>query len=396
MKRKKKKILFIMESLHIGGAEKSLLTILNLLDYNRYDVDLFLFDYKGEFFKMIPKNVKLLPLCKKYKIFSRDRKLSPIIFLLKLDFKSFYHSIHWLLKALISKIKGEKLYIGWDDIKYFFDDINKKYDTSIAFLERKTIYFNVDKVKSKNKIGFIHNDYSIYPYDVKLDSKYFSYYKYIATVSEHCKEVLENIFPSYKKKFVVIKNMVSKELILKLAEEKIENYNIEKNYINIVSVGRLVYQKGFDIAIEVCKKLKDENVKIRWYVIGDGEEKNNLKKKIKEYNLENIFYLVGADVNPYKWMNIADIYIQPSRFEGYGITVAEAKCLTKPIIASDIPEFRELLNDNKGLLCSTVNDYILAIEEVICKKGLKTKLIKNLQDEKENFDELEKLYKICK
>ena len=189
MKRKKKKILFIMESLHIGGAEKSLLTILNLLDYNRYDVDLFLFDYKGEFFKMIPKNVKLLPLCKKYKIFSRDRKLSPIIFLLKLDFKSFYHSIHWLLKALISKIKREKLYIGWDDIKYFFDDINKKYDTSIAFLERKTIYFNVDKVKSKNKIGFIHNDYSIYPYDVKLDSKYFSYYKYIATVSEHCKEI---------------------------------------------------------------------------------------------------------------------------------------------------------------------------------------------------------------
>ena len=194
----------------------------------------------------------------------------------------------------------------------------------------------------------------------------------------------------------MIKNRVSKELILKLAEEKIENYNIEKNYINIVSVGRLVYQKGFDIAIEVCKKLKEENVKIRWYVIGDGEEKNNLKKKIKEYNLENIFYLVGADVNPYKWMNIADIYIQPSRFEGYGITVEEAKCLTKPIIASDIPEFRELLNDNKGLLCSTVNDYILAIEEVICKKGLKTKLIKNLQDEKENFDELEKLYKICK
>ena len=396
MKRKKRKLLFIMESLHIGGAEKSLITILNLLDYTRYDVDLFLFDYKGEFFKMIPEEVNLLKESKKYKTFIRNRKLSPIIFLLKLDFKSFYHSLHWLFKTLISKLKSEKIYIGWDDISYFFNSIDKKYDTSIAFLERKTIYFNVDKVNAKNKVGFIHNDYSTYPYDDSLDRKYFKYYNYIATVSSHCKDVLIDIFPEYKKKFIVIKNMVSKELILKLAEEKIENYNIEKNYINIVSVGRLVYQKGFDIAIDICKKLKKENIKIKWYVIGDGEEKRKLKKKIKEKNLENTFYLVGADVNPYKWMNIADIYVQPSRFEGYGITVAEAKCLAKPIIASDIPEFRELLNDNKGLLCSTINDYILVIEEVICKKSLKNKLIKNLQDEKENFDELEKLYKICK
>lgn len=383
-----------MESLRIGGAEKSLLTILNLLDYTKYEVDLFLFKHNGDFFPMIPSQVHLLEESKSYKIFSDNRKMSPLKFLTKLDFKKVYHSSIWLFQTLISKIKKEKLYIGWNHVKYFFDTIEKEYDTSIAFLERKTIYFNIDKVKSKNKIGFIHNDYSIYPYDDKLDRYYFKYYNKIATVSEHCKDVLIQIFPEYKDKFMVIKNMVSKELIKKLSQEKIINNKLDKNSIKIVSVGRLVKQKGFDQAIIICKKLVENNINIQWYIIGEGEERNHLESLIKGYQLENNIFLVGADTNPYKWINIADIYVQPSRFEGYGITVAEAKTLNKPIVASDIPEFRELLDNDKGLLSKNINDFVINIEKIINDKKLKTKLINNLKLEKITFEELEQLEKI--
>lgn len=383
-----------MESLQIGGAEKSLLTLLSLLDYDKYEVDLFLFEHKGEFLKLIPKKVNLLSSSKKYNIFSQNRKLSPIKFLLTGNFKCFYHSSIWLIKTLISKIKNQQLYIGWEHIKYMFDKLDKQYDTSISFLERKTIYYGVDKVISKKKIGFIHNDYSIYPYDKEMDEYYFKFYNNIATVSEHCKEVLIDKFPNYKDKFLVIKNMVSKSMIEKLSEEKITNYKINKNYINIVSVGRLVNQKGFDIAIEICKKLLEENFKIHWYIIGEGEERNNLEKLIKKYNLENNFFLVGADTNPYKWMNIADVYVQPSRFEGYGITVAEAKCLNKTIVASNIPEFRELLDDEKGLLANDISDFIEQVKKIYRNKALKDKFSKNPSNNKKNLVELEKLYNI--
>lgn len=391
---KKKKILFIMESLKIGGAEKSLLTILSLLDYNKYDVDLFLFEHEGDFMKFLPKEVNLLPESKKYKIFIKNRKLSSFKFILNGNIICWYHSFIWLINALISKIKKQKLYIGWNQIRYMFTNLEKEYDTSISFLERKTIYFNIDKVNAKNKIGFIHNDYSIYPYDEKLDRYYFKYYNKIATVSEHCKEVLIEIFPEYKDKFIVIKNMVSKTMIEELAKEKIKNYKIDKEYINIVSVGRLVNQKGFDKAIEICKNLLEEKTKIHWYIIGEGQERNNLELLIKKYNLENNFFLVGADTNPYKWMNIADIYVQPSRFEGYGITVAEAKVLNKPIVASNIPEFKELLDNNRGILAVNDEEFVKWIKKIIKDKKLTKKLETTLKKEKTSLNELEKIYKI--
>ena len=388
----KKKILFIMESLGIGGAEKSLVTILNLIDYSEYDVDLFLFAHCGDFMDMIPKEVNILPEDEKYKIFKDNRKKSFIKYIMKLDFKSAFYSICWLIGVLFSKFKKQKLYIGWKYVKNLFSSIEKEYDTSIAFLERKTIYFNVDKVNSRNKIGFIHNDYSKYPYDEKLDKYYFSYYNKIATVSEHCKEVLIELFPEYRDKFIVIKNMVSKDLIEKLSNEKINNYNINKDFTNIVSVGRLVKQKGFDIAIEICKKLVNDNYKVHWYIIGEGEERGKLEELIIENKLENNLFLVGADTNPYKWMKIADIYVQPSRFEGYGITVAEAKVLNKVIIASDIPEFRELL-DKKELLFNNKENLYNNIIKVIKEPEHYLKLEDSTQKEG-YFEELEKIYEI--
>ena len=387
----KKRILFIMDSLRIGGAEKSLVTILNLLDYEKYDIDLYLLNHEGEFYSFIPKQVNILKEDSNYKIFAQGRKKSVIMYLLKFDFKNAFYSLCWLFGALLYRITNKKLYIGWKFIKKIIKPLDKEYDTSIAFLERKTIYFNVNKVKAKNKIGFIHNDYSKHPYNYKLEKKYFKYYNKIATVSESCKCVLENIFPEYKEKFIVIKNIVLKGIIVKLSKEKIDTYDINRDCTNIVSVGRLVYQKGFDIAIEICKKLVDDGIKINWYIIGEGEERHNLEELIKKHNLEKNFILVGRDVNPYKWMNIADIYIQPSRWEGYGITVAEAMKLEKLIITSNIREFKELLKNEKGIIANDTNDFYSKIKENIINREIREKYINNLKTEKDNLDEIKKI-----
>lgn len=391
----KKKILFIMPTLEIGGAEKSLITILNLLDYDRYDVDLFLISHKGEFMKMIPNKVNVLPEDKKYKYYKdNDKKIVPFKYLMRLDLMSAFFSIKWLIEAKISRVLNKKLYIGWNNKRHFFNQLKTKYDVAISFLERDTIYFNIDKVWAKKRIGFIHCDYSKYSYDYKLDKRYLKRYNYIATVSEDCKKVLTNIFPEYKEKFLVIKNMIMPEIINNLSKEQIINFKKEKDELIITSVGRLVIQKGYDIAVEICRELVNSGINVRWFIIGEGSQRKNIERKIKEYNLEKNLILVGNDINPYRWMNIADIYVQTSKSEGYGITIAEAKVLYKPIVASNIPQFREQLDDEKGILCNNTEEFKNAIIRISKDNEYKGKLIENLKQEKINYNELKKFESI--
>lgn len=392
----KKKILFIEEGLGMGGAEKSLLTILSLIDYSKYDVDLFLFKHTGSFMPLLPKKVNLLNKDEDFTIYNKNRKSAPINFLKLCDFKKFFHSLCYLVNAAFHNLVLKKEYIGWNHVKNMFSSIDKEYDVAISFLEKKTIYFNVDKVKAKKRIGFIHIDYSQYPYDYKLDKKYFKYFNNIATVSDHCKEVLENIFPEYREKFCVIKNMISIDMINKMADEEVILKKHEDDII-IVTVGRLVEQKGIDNAILVCKELVDAGYPIRWYSVGKGGDKEKLEKMIEERNLKNNFILAGPQLNPYKYMKACDIYVQPSRFEGYGITVAEAKALRKPIVATNIPEFQEqILNKKTGLLVKSNEEMVNAIEKIINNKELKNIFIENLKNDKNfvNKSELNKLYKL--
>lgn len=183
----KKKILFIEEGLGIGGAEKSLLAILNLLDYSKYEVDLFLFRHTGEFMNMLPKEVNLLKVSEDFSLFEENKKASPLNFLKKYNIKATVYSSLYLINSGIYKIKKEhiknKEYIGWNFLKNLFKPLEKEYDVAISFLEKKTIYFNVDKVKAKRRIGFVHIDYSKYPYNYKMDKKYFKEFNNIATVS---------------------------------------------------------------------------------------------------------------------------------------------------------------------------------------------------------------------
>lgn len=366
----KQKILFVMESLRIGGAEKSLVTLLSLLDYSKVDVDLFLFENEGEFLQFVPKEVNIISELENKCIYKHGYIQTIKILIKKIKIYSLIMYLIYLIKLSINHYILKKEYVGWKYIKYLYPKINKQYDVSIGFLEKKSIYFTVDNTISNKKIGYIHNDYEKIFNNKIIDYKYFKELNYIITVSEHCKEVLEKNFTEYKEKIKYIKNFISQQLIIDMSNQKLKvKFNNEN--INIVTVARLVEQKGIDNAINICEKLVEKYKNIVWYVIGDGSEKERLLNIIKNKKLEKNFILLGSKSNPYKYIKNADIYVQPSRFEGYGITIAEAKILEKNIVATNIPEFAEqLVNYPNAKLARDNEEFVSNISNYITNKEI--------------------------
>lgn len=175
----------------------------------------------------------------------------------------------------------------------------------------------------------------------------------------------------------------------------IEEADVEKDTNVIVSVGRLNYEKGFDIAVDTCKRLVDGGMNLVWYIVGEGSERTMLEKRINEYRLNNNLILMGNSPNPYKYMSKADIYVQPSRFEGKSIAIDEAKILCKPIVVTNFSTVLDQIKDGKNGIISEMNSKSLAdkISNCIYDYELRNKLIKNLEKESSFADtEVEKLY----
>lgn len=357
------KLLFIMESLGIGGAEKSLLTLLSKLDYDRFDVSLFLFRHDGELMQFLPAEVNLLPEDASFAVFANNWKTASLAYLRRGDFVRAWYSFCYLIGCVWQRLSNRTLYIGWSFVQHLFDDNDLSADVAIAYLERKCVYFTAEKVSAPHKIAFIHNDYSVYPYDAKLDTRYFAGYRTIATVSNHCRHVLAELFPQYAERFAVVRNTISPSMIRRMAQEKCPQALGNDGVLTLVTAGRLVEQKGYDRAVRICRTLVDNGITVRWFAVGDGPARPALEEQIDKLGLRQNFVFVGATANPYPWMNAADVYVQPSRFEGFGITVAEAKALGKRIVCSDIPEFREQLEDYPNVwFAASDEDFSRAIE----------------------------------
>lgn len=396
MSNLKKNVLFIINNLNCGGAEKALISLLEEMDYSRFDVDLFLFKHEGMFMKSIPKEINLLPESENYRYFDMSLVIAAKELLKKLNTRILFNRVlfKFLLKTDNPSIYEQK---GWKYVSSAFDKLEKEYDVAIGYLEKNPIYFCVDKVKAKKKIGWIHTEYSKLGIDKSIDNYYFSKIDNIFTVSNECKIDLEYMFPQYDRKIEYMPNIISEKRIKFLSKEEVTDIRFDVGAINIVSVGRLEYVKGFDLAIEVSKILIKNGNKIKWYIIGEGSQRVFLENKIDEYDLENSFELLGEKENPYPYISKADIYVQPSRFEGMGISISEAKCLKKPIVITNFKAAKsQIKNDFDGLIVDIDAESIAnGITLLINNQHIKNKFIKNLMDEHvENSLEINKLYEI--
>lgn len=387
----KKDLLFVIPSLDAGGAEKSLVNLLYTINSDIYNVDLYLFHKKGLFLEQIPSYVNVLENNENFKIFSQDLSSSVIQFVKNFNFKLAFYRLAFFFKNTIDK-KPSAEQFSWKYISKSIDKITKNYDASIAFLEKSAIYFVVDKTNAHQKIGYIHNDYNKLQLDADFDRNYFKKLDKIITVSEECKNVLDQVF-LHPEKNLVIENISSPLLINELAEEPLD---IDLGENSMVSIGRLHHQKGFDLGIEAAKILKNNKVDFKWYIIGEGEERKNLENKINEYQLQENFILLGNKKNPYHYLKKATIYVHPSRFEGKSIAIDEAKILQKPIIVTDFSTAKDQLVDNFTSLFSTFEAYDLAqkIELLLLNKELQKKLTNNLENQFSTEKEIEKFYQL--
>ncbi|WP_052476260.1 glycosyltransferase [Cohnella kolymensis] len=343
----KKKVLISMYSLHIGGAERSLIGLLESFDYDQYEVDLFLYRHEGEFLAHVPKEVNLLPPIRPYTTFER-----PILEVIREGY--LYLGTARVLAKLKTRMKhgaSEGLSQTYRQMQYTWKlslprlpKIEKQYDTAISFLGPH--YFVLDKVQAKVKFGWNHTDYfTIVNPDKRLDESMWRRLDYIVSVSEDCRASFLKVFPHLHEKAVVIENIISTAFVREQSKVNVKAEMPDDGAIKICSVGRFSDAKGFDLAVVACKKLIEAGYNIKWYIVGYGGEEELIKRLIQEQDMTDRFILLGKKTNPYPYIKECDIYCQPSRYEGKAVTVREAQILGKPVLITNFPTAKSQVRD---------------------------------------------------
>lgn len=360
----KKKILFMVSSMNIGGVEKSLLSLLAVIPKEKYDITVLTLEKKGGFLEYIPKHVRVIEAewFKEIKPIIMDTPQNTIKRYLKsgkvFKIPSFTYSYYKAKKS------GNR-YIYYKNILKSTPFNKEYYDVAIAYAGPTEIIdaYIGHKVNANKKIAWVHFDISKHKINEKLYETLYKRFDKIFVVSNEANKKLNSIISSTINKSEVLLNIISKDLVCSMANEEIE-FDNEFNGVKIITVGRLSKEKGQDLAINALYKLKQDGYKVKWYCVGDGNARKEYEELIKKKKLERDFILLGATPNPYPYMKNADIYVQTSRHEGYCLTLAEAKCLCKFIISTNFIGAYEQIEDK-------VNGFIVEVNENEIYKKIK-------------------------
>lgn len=364
------KIIFGITGLTLGGAERVLVDIANELS-SKFDITIFTIYAKGEFEKELSKNIKLINL--------KDKSYNEL---------SSFQKIAMSLRLMINKRSIYKKYI------------DNGYNTEIAFLEGPiTRLFSV-KNSNVKKIAWVHNDINkVFGQGFKskvkkiFDKKCYSIYNDIVFVSNDNKEQFEETYSLNNNKYV-IPNYISIKRVLQKSEDSFDNV-FKNEEINFLTVARLTEQKAIDRLIRVHSKLIDDGYKHKFYCIGDGPERNNLEELIKKYNVEKSFVLLGKKDNPYPYMKNCDVFALVSNYEGFPMTILEARILNKQILITDTAAREAVEGYSKSYITeNSENGVYEGIKNVI--KIVSSNDNKHKDDVYNNNDIIEKIEKLVK
>lgn len=383
-----KKIAIVTRKIITGGIEKALISMLEIMLKDKFDITLFVMARGGEFEEYIPKQVKIKCL------YGEEKSIKEKI-IGKLKRADIIGAIKIPLYTALA-IKAKK---GYEQERYLSKILPKqteKFDLAIAYHTPASfpVIYVSEHLNAKKKVAWIHSDVEVYKNELENYIDYYEKFEKIYCVSKYGKDKFDNQYHKMKNKTDVIYNIINNEQIYNLADE----YKaFEDNFdgIRILTVGRLTKQKGTDIIPKIIYTILENRFNIRWYVVGDGEERENIINEIKVLGLEERLILVGTKNNPYPYFKECDIYVQPSRHEGYCLTLAEAKRFNKPIVTTDfVGAVEQIKNNETGLI---VRFDEREIEESIIKiiedDELRDKFILNLNKYRDiNNLEMEKLY----
>ena len=396
----KKKVLFVTNTMGRARAEKCLQALLELLDPEKYDLSVYSIINRGELYSDMPDYVRILnknPCTKSVLDSAGLAAIGRQILWSLLKKCSFITYIPYFFRVLFHQIKVKRLDFSklfWMLLARNAKRFDEEYDLAVAFIEGAATYYVADYVKAKKKATYVHIDYLAAGYSPKLDKKYYDKFDRVFCVSDTVRKVFLTAYPEYKEKTFFFHNMVPRERIIRLSKEG-EGFTDGFDGLRILTVGRLHYQKAYDLAIPALAELRRRGHNVRWYVIGEGAEEDNLRALIKQNGVEDSFILLGTTPNPYPFIAGCDIYSQASRFEGWCIALAESLVLARPVLASRCAGNEEQVTDGEtGVLIDLSTENIVeGMEKLITSPERREKFTRNLSGIALDFKkDLEMLY----
>lgn len=393
----KKKLLFVNESLTLAGGEKSLIALLSNLNSDKYDIDIQLFKFGGALDDFIPEYVNVLPPLAYTQYTGKSWKNNLLSFLKGENTQMFFSKLSYSLFLRCRKRNhNEKAMLFWKCTKKSFSIQTKQYDVAIAYAQGIPTFYTMDKVKSKKKIAWINVVLNFPPATKKYNYNFYKQYDSIVSVSSINKQQFKELYPDFSSRLNLIYDIIDYKSMTKMSELKNQEFN--KDTFNILTVARLnKNQKGYDITLRACRILRDKGIDFHWYAVGTGDYRSEMEKYIKENQLENCFTFLGTTANPYPYFKAADLYVQTSRLEGFGISIAEARLLNLPVVTTRYDSVDvQMIHEKNGLITdlnpeSVAEGIIRMMEDKklyqSIKEYLKTEPKENLESVKK-FDEM--------
>ncbi len=344
----KLRIFINIHYLEIGGAETSLIGLLQALDRRRVDVDLFLNDHRGEMMQYIPEWVNVLPAIEAYTMIERPIKEVLGKGFLRIALARLWAKFsHYIYIRKKKPIDGNAIfgYVG----KYVTPVLPSlrhfgQYDLAISFLTPHNVV--LDKVDARKKACWIHTDYTRVDVDSELELPVWQAYDSIVSISEDVTRTFCQVFPTLRDKIEEMENILPVEFIRHRAEEEPpRDMCKEAGECVLLTIGRFSYPKKLEEIPIICRGLIGQGLNVKWYIIGYGGSDEYIRKVIKEEGMEERVILLGKRANPYPYIKACDWYVQPSRYEGKSVTVREAQILGRPVIITSYPTAASQVRD---------------------------------------------------
>lgn len=395
----KKKLLIVSHALELGGAERSLIGLLDALDPETWSIDLFLLRHEGELMDAIPAYVNLLPEIAAYTVLARPMKdtlkeghvlLTGARIVGKFAAKHFEKAHGFTDSGVGIEYSHKYTYRLMPPIQP-----DTEYDLAVSFLTPH--YICAHRVRAKKKIAWIHTDYSRVQVNAASETAMWDAYDYIASISDAVTDSFLKAFPTLADKIILIENILPTKLILRQANAFSVDKEMPLKGTSLLSIGRYCTAKNFDNVPDICSGLIQSGLDVYWYIIGFGPDEQLIRQKIAEAGMENRVILLGKKENPYPYIKACDLYVQPSRYEGQCVTVREAQMLGKPVVITRYATSASQLEEGvDGVIVPVDNEGCAAGIAALLQSPEKMKMLSDtcLQRDYSNSKEANKIYQL--
>ena len=332
------KILFVIDSLSLGGSEKSLTSLLGFLAPEPgVEIDLMRVSPRGELEPLVPANVRKSEV----EVFPKT---------------GIYKYVSLASRALMSldrkfRPRAKEAERFWRYMGPSVPKCRQEYDVAVAYHQGFPTYYVATKVKARRKVAWVNAHLDAVGYSPEFNGRFYRKFDCIVTASEPLSRLFAQTYGDERAKIVTVNDIISPKLLHELADSEPDPYD-ERSPLEILTVGRLEPVKGQDMAINAAKLLSDKGLTFRWHFIGGGSMRGMLNAQIQALGLEGKVILHGPKVNPYPWYNGCDLYVHPSRSEGYGIAPCEARVFGLPVVVTDFPVAPTVVTEGvDGVIC---------------------------------------------